>query len=165
MPLGLISADGCLKLIDLIHRVQLGEPGDGLLLQPLVLPRLRQLAPEKPRRGPLAAPGEHGRRHRTKPPGRARHRGRPLEGRGSCAIVVKLPVLDKADILLVLPLVRPGRQPLLQKLDREIGPSGTSRIRLREKDRAEPVRDIEQRIQRRCAIQQRVELAKRFLVL
>ncbi|MGC4084599.1 MAG: hypothetical protein QM736_21400 [Vicinamibacterales bacterium] len=63
----------------------------------------------------------------------------------------------RTDVLNDFPLIGSSGQSLFEQRHREVRPSGSARVRLREKNRAEPVSDIEIGIQRRRRIQERIQ--------
>src|SRR5215471_9244962 len=85
----------------------------------------------------------------------ARERG------GGFRVVVTGPVVDEADVLPVLPLVRRRLEPLLQERNGLIGTSRSVRITLGQEDGAEPVRDVEPRIKRGADIEERIQQVER----
>ena len=118
---------------------------------------LRDVQPQLPRRGALPPFRQRDGGERAQPVRRARLLGRALKPVRGGFVVLQVPVIHEPEILHELPFVRLRREPFLQQRDREIGAPGAARRRLAEKDRAEPVRDAEVRIERRRQIQQRVE--------
>ncbi len=83
--------------------------------------------------------------------------GAALERLGGAAVVVDVPVIHEPDVLVVLPLVGHRPQALLEELDGVVGPSGPMRIGLGQEDGAEPIRDVEPRIERGRDVEQRVQ--------
>ena len=65
--------------------------------------------------------------------------------------------MNKADVLHVVPSVGLLAQSLFEQRDCQIRTAGPARIGLGEKNRAEPVRDVEPRIERRRQVQKRVQ--------
>ncbi len=146
-----------LQSIDLVERPQLRQTPVGLLFQPVVLGRLTNGRPHLARGSPIAPLRQRRRRQRLQPPRRAGHLAALFERGCRGAVVVREPVMHEADVQQVFPFVGPLAQTLLEQRDRQIRPAGTAWIRLGEEDRAEPVGDVEQRIQRGGEIEQRIQ--------
>ena len=133
------------------------QPATPGLTQPLVFGCCGQLDPERPRRCPsppsasmLAATG----RSQLGAPGcSAAFRNHLRRAAG----VPAPPVVDEPGVVRVLPLARASPGCLFEQRDRLIGVAGSVGIALREQDRAEPVRDVETRIQRRRDVEQRIQ--------
>ena len=65
--------------------------------------------------------------------------------------------MDKTDVLHVLPLIGPFAQSLFKERNRQVGPTRSAGVRLGQENGAEPVGDIESRIQRRRQIEKRIQ--------
>jgi hypothetical protein len=96
-------------------------------------------------------------RQRPQPRRRAGQLRGALKRRRRRLVIVKVPVIDEAQIHHVLPAARLRSQTLLEKGDREVGAARPARKRLPEEDRAEPVRNAEVRIQIRRQVEQRIQ--------
>ena len=129
--------------------------------RPFVVGRLRQRAPQQPRRLPVAALGQRDGRERLHPPRRARYRGALREGVGGLRVVAGPPVVDEADVLEVLPAIGRRRDALLEQAHGEIGPARSTRWRFRQEDGAEAIGDDEARIQRRREVEERIQVLER----
>ncbi len=65
--------------------------------------------------------------------------------------------MHKPDVLHVLPLIGSFAQTLFEQGDRQIGPAEPGGICLGEKNRAEPIRDVEAWIEARRQVEQRIQ--------
>ena len=70
---------------------------------------------------------------------------------------MQMPVIDEADVVVVLPFVGIRLHAFLEQRNRQFRPAGAAGIRLRQKDGAEAVRHHEVRIERRGEIEERIQ--------
>ncbi len=80
------------------------------------------------------------------------------EGVGGLGVVPRPPVVHEPDVLVVLPAIRVVLHALLEQRDGLIGAAGTAGRLLGQEDRAEPVRDVEARIERGGQVEKRVQV-------
>ena len=152
------------ELVDLVERVQLHKRAFRTAPEPGFF-RLRNLLPEKARRGPILAADEHRCGERLQPVGGVRLRGRALEPERRRLVVAQAPVIDEADVVVILPFVRHRHDRLTQQRHGLIRAPGSAGIRLAQENCAEPVRDIEVGVEGGRDVEQRVEqlvLGRRF---
>jgi hypothetical protein len=148
-----IFVERALQFVNHVECLQLDHAALCFLAQPVRFRRLQDRGPHRARRSAISALRQGRCRQRSKPRRRARDVGRFLEPRSGGEIVLAKPVVDKADVLQILPSVRPLAQPFFQQRDRQIGPIRSPRIRLGQEDRPEAVRDVESRVERRGDVQ------------
>src|SRR6266568_3704684 len=144
------------KDIDGVHRVELRQPEPRRVAEPRLL-RLHELLKQLAGRAAVPAFRQRDRGQRTQPRWSAGHLGGLLEARGRRLEVTHVPVIHKSEVLHVLPLAGLRRQSFPEQRGGEIGTARAVRILFAQKNRAEPVRNAEIRIERRRQIEERIE--------
>jgi hypothetical protein len=146
-----------LDLVDEVCGVQLHQAAIGFVAKPVNLRRLTDGLPHGARRSPVPAFGKGRRCQRLEEPRGSLNLRGPVEPPGRGRVIVTPPVVHEPDVLHVLPFIGSSGQSLFKEPDGQIGTSWAGRVRLREKNCAKPVRNVEGGIQRRRQVEQGVE--------
>ena len=142
-----MAIDDRLELIEVVHGVELREGAIGALAQPVDFSRRPHGQPHGSRRPAVAALRQSGGSKGAEPPWGVGEFAGSIERLGRLVIVVVPPVVDEPDILHVLPLIGSSLQTLFEQADGQIRPPWTGRRVLGQEDGAEPVGQVEVRIQ------------------